>query len=107
PNDMACKGITGITAADVRAAQAAGERWKLIAEVRRTPAGVVASVQPMRLPVTHPLAGAAGATNALTYTTDLLGDVTIIGAGAGGVATGFAVVGDLLAMHRGEREPAK
>ena len=107
PSDVACKGITGITAADVRDAQAAGERWKLIAEVRRTPAGVVASVQPMRLPVTHPLAGAAGATNALTYTTDLLGDVTIIGAGAGGVATGFAVVGDLLAMHRGEREPAK
>ena len=106
PRDVACKGITQISAADVKVAQAAGERWKLIAEVTRTPHGVTASVQPMRLPVTHPLAGVAGATNALTYTTDLLGDVTIIGAGAGGVATGFAVVGDLLALHRGERERA-
>jgi homoserine dehydrogenase len=41
PSDVACTGITGITAADVSAAKAAGERWKLIAEVRRTPAGVV------------------------------------------------------------------
>lgn len=106
PRDVTTNGITKISAADVKAAQAAGERWKLIAEIKRTASGVSASVQPMRLPITHPLAGVAGATNALTYTTDLLGDVTIIGAGAGGVATGFAVVGDLLAMHRGERERA-
>jgi homoserine dehydrogenase len=106
PADVATNGITKISAADVKAAQAAGERWKLIAEVKRTDTGVTASVQPMRLPMTHPLAGVAGATNALTYTTDLLGEVTVIGAGAGGVVTGFAVVGDLLAMHRGERERA-
>jgi homoserine dehydrogenase len=105
PADVACKGISGIRAADVAEAAAAGECWKLIAEVRRAADGTVtAQVQPMRLPLSHPLAGVSGATNALTYTTDLLGDVTIIGAGAGGVATGFAVVGDLLALHRGERE---
>jgi len=34
------------------------------------------------------------ATNAISYTTDLLGEVTLIGPGAGGVATGFAVVSD-------------
>ena len=106
PADVATTGITGITAADVAAAQAAGERWKLIAEVSRGPAGITASVQPMRLPISHPLAGVSGGTNALTYSTDFVNDVTIIGPGAGALSTGFAVVGDLLAMHRGERERA-
>ena len=45
-------------------------------------------------------AGVPGATNAITYTTDLLGDVTLIGPGAGGVATGFALLSDILAAHR-------
>jgi len=54
----------------------------------------------MRLRIDHPLAGVAGVTNALTISTDLLGDVTIIGPGAGGVATGFAIISDLLALHR-------
>jgi len=106
PADVATTGITGITAADVAAAQAAGERWKLIAEVSRGPEGITASVQPMRLPISHPLAGVSGGTNALTYSTDFVNDVTIIGPGAGALSTGFAVVGDLLALHRGERERA-
>ncbi|NLF51576.1 MAG: homoserine dehydrogenase, partial [Leptolinea sp.] len=45
-------------------------------------------------------AGVTGATNAITFTTQLLGDVTIIGPGAGRLATGYALVEDLLAIHR-------
>jgi homoserine dehydrogenase len=61
---------------------------------------VQASVAPARLPLGHPLAGVGGVTNALTVTTDLLGDVTLIGPGAGGAATGFALLSDILALHR-------
>ena len=43
-----------------------------------------------------------GGTNALTLTTDLLGDVTLVGAGAGRKETGFALLADLLAIHRGQ-----
>lgn len=99
PNQVARTGITHITAADVHAAAQAGERWKLIARVVRNADGSIsASVEPQRVPNTHPLASVGGATNALTYTTDLLGDVTLIGPGAGGVATGFALLSDLLAL---------
>jgi homoserine dehydrogenase len=80
----------------VQQAAAAGERWKLIAEATPTSA----TVQPMRLPLHDPLASVSGATNALTLTTDLLGDVTLIGAGAGRVQTGFALLADLLAIQR-------
>jgi len=57
-------------------------------------------VQPLRLPLAHPLAAVSGATNAITYTTDLLGDVTLVGPGAGRIETGYALVSGLLAIHR-------
>ena len=97
--DVERMGITTLTRDTLEAARASGERWKLIARVWREGDGVRASVQPTRLPLSHPLASVSGATNALTFTTDLLGDVTLIGPGAGGVATGFAVLSDLLEMH--------
>lgn len=93
---MDVTGIRGITAANVKIAQAAGERWKLIATV--TPES--GRVEPVRLSLSDPLAGVDGAANAVTYTTDLLGDVTLIGAGAGRIQTGFAILADLLEIHR-------
>jgi homoserine dehydrogenase len=93
---MSVQGISGITAASVAEAAAQQQRWKLIATI--TPDG--GSVQPVRLPISNPLAGVSGITNAITYTTDLLGDVTLIGPGAGGVQTGFALLSDLLDIQR-------
>lgn len=94
--DMAVSGIRHLTRDDIARAAVEGERWKLIAEV--TPAG--GRVEAVRLPLGDPLAGVAGATNAITYETDLLGAVTLIGAGAGRRETGFALLADLLALHR-------
>ncbi len=98
--DVAQKGITEITSEDITQAKNAGERWKLIGSVECTKEGFNAGVQPKRIPLSHPLASVSGATNAITYTTDLLGEVTLIGAGAGRVETGYALLGDLLAIHR-------
>jgi len=101
PTDVACTGITSITPKDIATATAAGERWKLIGRVVRMADGsVVASVAPVRLPLTHPLASVGGATNAITFTTDLLGDVTLVGPGAGRKETGFALLSDLLEISR-------
>jgi len=90
--DMDVKGITGITSDDVKAAAEAGEKWKLVARI--TADG--GSVQPMRVKLSNPLAAVSGATNAITYTTDLLGDVTLVGSGAGKLQTGFGLLSDLL-----------
>lgn len=94
--DVQRTGITGLTPADIAVAQAAGERWKLVARVWREDGAAKASVQPTRVPLSHPLAGVGGAVNACTFTTDLLGEVTLVGPGAGRLETGFAVLGDLL-----------
>jgi homoserine dehydrogenase len=97
--DIERAGMTTLTRDTIEAARDSGERWKLIARVWRDGERVRASVQPTRLPLSHPLASAGGATNALTITTDLLGDVTLIGPGAGGIPTGFAIISDILALH--------
>lgn len=99
-SDVDRTGITGLTPQDIESAKASNERWKLIGKVEKSGGKISASVKPTRLPVTHPLASVGGATNALTFTTDLLGDVTLIGPGAGRLETGYAVLGDLLAIHR-------
>jgi homoserine dehydrogenase len=98
PADVERQGISGITRDMVAAAGAAGQRWKLIARVWRDGQQVRASVQPTRLPISHPLAGVAGAMNALTVSVEWLGEVTLIGPGAGGNATGFALLSDILAI---------
>ena len=100
-SDVDREGITGITQEDIQSARAAGERWKLIGSVEKGQDGSYnATVKPQRLPAAHPLANIGGATNAITYTTDLLGEVTLVGPGAGRVETGFAILSDLLAIHR-------
>lgn len=94
--DLNVSGIEAITLEDVQAAAAAGERWKLIAEV--TPEG--GSVQARRISLTDPLAGVGGSVNAVSYTTETLGTVTLIGPGAGASQTASGVLADLLAIHR-------
>ncbi len=98
--DIPCKGITEISLDDVQKARAAQKRWKLIGSVEKTHSGVKAEVAPMELPETDFLAGISGVTNALSFETDTLGAVTIIGPGAGKIETGFSLLTDLLAINR-------
>ena len=96
-----CQGISSLTLDDVGRARSEGKRWKLIAQLRRAGEGVEASVGPQAIPAHAPLAGVSGATNAITFVTDLLGEVTLVGPGAGRRETGFALLADLLDISRG------
>jgi homoserine dehydrogenase len=100
PADSPCEGITAITPDDIARAAKAGKRYKLIGHVRREGEAVNASVSPQTIDLAHPLAGVMGAKNALTLSTDVLGDVTIVGPGAGRRETGYSVLVDLLRIGR-------
>jgi homoserine dehydrogenase len=100
-NDIERKGITGITKKDIENAKAEGKRWKLIGSADiQSDGSVKAKIWPEKLLLNDPLAGVSGATNALTYYTDELGAVTIVGPGAGRRETGFALLIDLLEINR-------
>lgn len=102
-SDVERTGITGITLDDIEAAKKERKRWKLIGRVKKEGSGVRASVKPEKIDLTDPLAAIGGPTNALTFVTDLLGEVTIVGPGAGKTATGFSLLSDLLAINRSMR----
>jgi homoserine dehydrogenase len=103
--DVQRKGITGITKNDIENAKKESKTWKLIGSAEVQLDGFVkAKVWPEKLPLNDPLAGVSGATNALTYYTDELGAVTIVGPGAGKRETGFALLIDLLEINRKNAE---
>lgn len=94
------QGITGLTKDDIAAARSQGQHWKLIGTIEKTGATLQARVRPECLPDDHPLARVTGATNALVYSTGYLGDVTLIGPGAGRMQTGYAILQDLFNIYR-------
>jgi len=98
--DVKSQGITQITCDDVIQAKKNGYRFKLIGEANFRKGKISAGVQLEKLPLSDPLAQISGTTNAITFETDLLGPVTIIGTGAGGKETGFALLADILVIHR-------
>ena len=100
PFDYPCEGITGITASAIADAQNRGKRFKLIGKVWKEGDYVKASVGPEEIDLSHPLSGVMGATNALTVTSDALGDVTVIGPGAGKRETGYSMLIDLITIGR-------
>lgn len=95
--DVDRTGITQIEPGDIERANAEGKRIKLIAGVARTPDGGVAGyVKPTAVDRAHPLAGVMGVTNAATLHTDNLGEITIIGPGAGARETAQGLLSDML-----------
>ena len=101
--DVKRKGITGISKKDIENAKSEGKRWKLIGSANiQSDGSVKAKVWPEKLPLNDPLAGVGEATNALTFSTDELGPVTIVGPGAGRRETGFSLLIDLLEINRKE-----
>jgi homoserine dehydrogenase len=100
PTESPCEGITKITAADIAKAKADGKRYKLIGRVWREGGAVKAAVAPRLVDLSQPLAGVMGATNAVAISTDALGEVTIVGPGAGKAQTGFSMLTDLLHIVR-------
>ena len=99
-SDVDRKGISNITLQDVEHALEDNKRWKLIGTLELVDGKISASVKPMLLPTEHPLANVGGATNAITFTSRHMGNVTLIGAGAGRIETGYALLSDILAITK-------
>jgi len=96
--DVNCTGISAINRSEIASAQARNQRWKLLGTIENVDGQIQGCVMPVKLESTHPLYGVSGATNAITYSTDLLGDVTLIGPGAGRIETGYAIIEDILSF---------
>jgi homoserine dehydrogenase len=101
---VACRGITGIARSEIEQAASGGGRIKHVATLEFSePDGagsVTARVEPELVPGTDPLANIEGTSNAVVCRANPIGEVTIIGPGAGPQLAGQGVFSDLIAVAR-------
>ncbi|MEO7021812.1 MAG: homoserine dehydrogenase, partial [Ktedonobacteraceae bacterium] len=100
PEQVTLQGITALSIDDMQQAAKAGQRIKLIASIQRNGEQLEARVAPQALPLSDPLARVDGIINALTIQSDTLPAVTVIGPGAGGIATAQGLLADIIACVR-------
>jgi homoserine dehydrogenase len=105
PSAIYVEGISSITLADLDAANQLGYRVKLLGVAVKTEAGIEQRVHPTMVPKESAIAQVMGVTNAVTIDANGLAPITLVGPGAGGMATASAVVSDLADIACGVRTP--
>jgi homoserine dehydrogenase len=93
-------GIGALAQRDVARAQMLGLRIRLVAAAVRTADGVCAEVAPVLVERDHEFARTEGAANVVEIAARDAGRLVLRGAGAGGAATGSAVLGDVVDVLR-------
>jgi len=105
--DVSREGIRNVTADDIGAAAELGYVVKLLAVTEEHDGAVSARVHPAMVPVGHPLASVRGSFNAVFIEGEAVGELMLLGRGAGGGPTSSALLGDLIDaaknLHSGAR----
>jgi homoserine dehydrogenase len=99
------QGVTSITDLDIKAAGEFGYRIKMIGLARRREGCLDVRAHPMLVARSHLLASVDGANNAIFIGGSAVGEVMLVGAGAGQMPTASAVVGDLINLASALRLP--
>ena len=94
-DDIYLEGISNISIDDIHAARDLGFRIKLLGVAQRTETGIEQRVHPTMVPFDSVIAQVDGVTNAVALESDILGELLMVGPGAGGNATASAVLGDI------------
>jgi homoserine dehydrogenase len=104
-NAVYVEGISSIAPEDLAAADELGYRVKLLGVAVKTDKGIEQRVHPTMVPKETAIAQVMGVTNAVTVDVEAIAPITLVGPGAGGMATASAVVSDIGDIARGVRTP--
>ena len=103
---VSVEGISRVQPLDLRMADELGYRIKLLGVAQLAEAGIEQRVHPTMVPKSSAIAQVMGVTNAVTVDADAVGELTLIGPGAGGEATASAVVADIADVASGLVRPS-
>jgi homoserine dehydrogenase len=95
------EGIASITSLDLAMADELGYRIKLLGVATRVDGSIEQRVHPTMVSKSAALAQVMGVTNAVAIDGSAIGELTLIGPGAGGDATASAVISDVVDIARG------
>lgn len=102
--NFSIKGIRDITYEDIESAEKSGYSIKLIGEAKKIDGeNFELSVEPRLVPHSNLLSKVDGAMNGIQVVTEFGGEYLFKGAGAGGLATGVSIVGDLYKIKSGTK----
>jgi homoserine dehydrogenase len=96
PDSVERRGIEDIHLDQVQASLERGRRWKLICRADRTREGIRASVAPMEISAEDALYNVMGTSSAVTFRSDVLGDLTLTETDPGPETTAYGLLADLL-----------
>jgi homoserine dehydrogenase len=96
PNQVERTGIEHLSRADIDAARSDGRRWKLICQAIRSNNSVRASVEPEQIAADDPLFNVTGTSSAITFQSDVLGDLTVAEADPGPHTTAYGLLADFI-----------
>lgn len=105
-DDIYLEGITNISIEDIHAAAELGYRIKLLGVAQRTDTGIEQRVHPTMVPVDSVIAQVDGVTNAVAIESDVLGELLMVGPGAGGNATACRCLAISPISPRASRAPS-
>lgn len=94
------QGIEAITPEDLDYAKALGYRVKHLGIARRSGSRIEMRVHPTLIPENKQLAGVDGVLNAIMVKGDAVGELLLVGPGAGGAATASSVCADVIDIAR-------
>lgn len=96
PKTIYREGITRITSSDMAHAREFGYRIKLVGSTRADGERLAVRVHPMLVPLSHPLSAVSGSNNGILVDGHAVGEIVMVGAGAGQMPTASAIVGDIM-----------
>jgi homoserine dehydrogenase len=102
-DEIDTEGIESITQADIEAAEDLGYRIKLLGVALLTESGIEQRVHPAMVPQHSAIAEVSGVTNCVAIDGDFVGNLLLVGPGAGSGATASAVMSDILDIARRAR----
>lgn len=96
PASIERTGIRGITPAMIQAAQATGQRYKLICTAERVGETIQGKVAPELVPMNSPFYNVQGTTSIIQFNTDVLGSLTLIESDPSPYTTAYGLLADFV-----------
>jgi homoserine dehydrogenase len=101
-DDVSVHGISSVKIEEIKAAEKIGLRVKHLVTIDEN---MQVKIGPEFVDSEHPLYGVEKVNNAVLIRTDLLGDLTLIGAGAGAKPTASALIEDFISLYLTNENP--
>ena len=96
PDQVEREGIENIDPQDVLSAAAERTRWKLLCRAEKHDGGIHASVRPTLVGPENPLFDVQGTSCAITFRSDVLGDLTIVESNPSTRTTAYGLLADFI-----------